>query len=93
MPKKLAKYISFIKGRAGRKVSDFFLDFLNCEEGVNPKLQSETLVQAVEDFVSVNQLNPEEKQTTRKELLSYCKEQHQTGREVDLKELSQVFTT
>lgn len=85
------RYISFIKGRAGRKVSDFFLDFLNCEEGVNPKQQSEVLVQAVEDFVSVNQLNPEEKQTTRKELLSYCKEQQQTGREVDLKELSQAI--
>ena len=64
------RYISFIKGRAGRKVSDFFLDFLNCEEGVNPKQQSEVLVQAVDDFGSVNQLNPEEMQTTRKELLS-----------------------
>lgn len=86
-----AKYISFIKGRAGRKVADFFLDFLNCEEGADPKVQSQTLVEAVEDFVNVNQLNPEEKQNTRKELLSYCKEQHQTGREVDLKELSEVI--
>ncbi|TRX56867.1 nucleoid-associated protein YejK [Thalassomonas sp. M1454] len=89
--KEAGRYISFIKGRAGRKVSDFFLDFLNCEEGVNPKQQSEVLVQAVEDFVSVNQLNADEKQTTRKELLSYCKEQQQTGKEVDLKELSQAI--
>lgn len=89
--KEAGKYISFIKGRAGRKVSDFFLDFLNCEEGVDPKQQSQTLVQAVEDYVNVNQLNPEEKQNTRKELLSYCKEQQQTGREVDLQELSETI--
>ncbi|KGJ91613.1 nucleoid-associated protein YejK [Thalassotalea sp. ND16A] len=85
------RYISFIKGRAGRKVSDFFLDFLGCEEGVNAKEQSQRLVQAVEDFVNVNQLNPEEKQNTRKELLSYCKEQQQVGKEVELQELSQAL--
>ena len=89
--KEAGKYISFIKGRAGRKVSDFFLDFLNCEAGVDPKQQSQALVQAVEDYVNVNQLNPEEKQNTRKELLSYCKEQQQTGREVDLQELSETI--
>ncbi len=31
------KYISFIRGRAGRKVADFFLDFLGCAEGVIAK--------------------------------------------------------
>ena len=36
------KYISFIKGRAGRKISDFFLDFLGCEEGLDAKEQTQT---------------------------------------------------
>ncbi|WDE07980.1 nucleoid-associated protein YejK [Thalassomonas viridans] len=85
------RYISFIKGRAGRKVSDFFLDFLGCEEGIDAKEQSQTLVQAVEDFVNVNQLDPEEKQQTRKELLSYCKEQKETGQDVSLKAVSEVM--
>ena len=57
------RYISFIKGRAGRKVSDFFLDFLGCEEGLNAKEQTQTLVQAVEDYVAVNQFDPAEKQS------------------------------
>ncbi|MBL4911215.1 MAG: nucleoid-associated protein YejK [Alteromonadaceae bacterium] len=85
------RYISFIKGRAGRKVSDFFLDFLGCEEGLNAKEQSQTLVQAVEDFVSVNQLDADEKQQTRKEMLSYCKEQKSSGQDVSLKELSNTL--
>ncbi|WP_371185075.1 nucleoid-associated protein YejK [Thalassotalea maritima] len=80
--------ISFIKGRAGRKVADFFLEFLGCEEGIDAKQQSQSLVQAVEDFVNVNQLNPEEKQNTRKELLSYCKEQKELGQDVKLKDVA-----
>jgi nucleoid-associated protein len=85
------RYISFIKGRAGRKVSDFFLDFLGCEEGLNSKEQTQTLVQAVEDYVSVNQLDSGEKQQTRKELLSYCKEQKASSQDVSMQEVGKVI--
>jgi len=85
------RYISFVKGRAGRKVSDFFLDFLGCEEGLNAKEQTQTLVQAVEDFVTVNQLDPSEKQKTRKDLLNYCKEQKASSQDVSLQEVGKVI--
>ncbi|GAA5143837.1 nucleoid-associated protein YejK [Thalassotalea piscium] len=87
------RYVSFIKGRAGRKVSDFFLDFLGCEEGMDSKVQTQVLVQAVEDFVAVNQFDPQEKQQTRKELLNYCKEQKESAQEVSLKEVGKVVST
>jgi len=85
------RYISFIKGRAGRKVPDFFLDFLGCEEGLNAKEQTQTLVQAVEDYVAVNQLDAGEKQQTRKELLSYCKEQKASSQDVSMQEVGKVI--
>jgi len=85
------KYVSFIKGRAGRQVSDFFLDFLGCEEGLNSKEQTQTLVQAVEDYVAVNQFDAQEKQDTRKELLSYCKEQKSIDQDVSIEELGKVI--
>jgi nucleoid-associated protein len=85
------KYVSFIKGRAGRVVSDFFLDFLGCEEGLNSKEQTQTLVQAVEDYVAVNQLDASEKQNTRKELLNYCKEQKSSAQDVSIQEIGQVI--
>ena len=85
------RYISFIKGRAGRKVSDFFLDFLGCEEGLNAKEQTQTLVRAVEDYVAVNQLDATEKQQTRKELLSYCKEQKASSQDVSIQEVGKVI--
>lgn len=86
------RYVSFIKGRAGRLVSDFFLDFLGCQEGLNSKAQTQTLVQAVEDFVQVTQLDNNEKQETRKELLSYCKEQKAASQDVSLQELGKVIS-
>ncbi|NMP32351.1 nucleoid-associated protein YejK [Thalassotalea sp. M1531] len=86
------RYVTFIRGRAGRKVSDFFLDFLGCEEGLNAKAQTQALVQAVEDYVSVNQLDADEKQQTRKELLSYCKEQKESAQDVSLKEVDKVVS-
>ncbi len=85
------RYISFIKGRAGRKVSDFFLDFLGCDEGLDAKEQTQTLVQAVEDYVAINQLDAQEKQDTRKELLSYCKEQKESSQDVSIQELGKVI--
>ena len=85
------RYISFVKGRAGRKVSDFFLDFLGCEEGLNAKEQTQTLVQAVEDYVAVNQLDASEKQKTRKDLLNYCKEQKASSQDVSLQEVGKVI--
>lgn len=85
------RYISFIKGRAGRKVSDFFLDFLGCEEGLNAKEQTQTLVQAVEDYVAVNQLDAAEKQQTRKDLLNYCKDQKASSQDVSIQELGKVI--
>ncbi|GHF91845.1 nucleoid-associated protein YejK [Thalassotalea marina] len=87
------RYISFIKGRAGRKISDFFLDFLSCEEGLDVKEQTQTLVKAVEDYVAVNQLDANEKQEARKELLSYCKEQKESAQEVSIKELGSVLSS
>ncbi len=86
------RYVSFIKGRAGRVVSDFFLDFLGCEEGLNSKEQTQTLVQAVEDYVAINQLDSAEKQQTRKDLLSYCKEQKSNALDVSIEELVDVIS-
>ena len=49
------------------------------------------MVQAVEDFVVINQLDPQEKQKTRKELLGYCKEQKEMAQDVSLRELGKVI--
>lgn len=34
------RYLTFLKGRVGRKVADFFMDFLGASEGLNAKAQN-----------------------------------------------------
>ena len=34
------RYLTFLKGRVGRKVADFFMDFLGASEGLNAKVQN-----------------------------------------------------
>ncbi len=55
------RYLSFIKGRVGRKVADFFLDFLQAEVGMDSKQQNQVLMQAVEDYCDDARLDKEEK--------------------------------
>ncbi|WED20927.1 nucleoid-associated protein YejK [Vibrio sp. JC009] len=82
------RYLTYIKGRVGRKVADFFMDFLQAETGLDTKQQNQVLMQAVEDFCSDSQLNKEEANEYRKQVYDYCNEQLKANEEVEVKELS-----
>ncbi|MGF1700557.1 nucleoid-associated protein YejK [Photobacterium makurazakiensis] len=82
------RYLTFIKGRVGRKIADFFLDFLQAEVGLDVKEQNQVLMQAVEDFCADSRLEKEEKQQYRKQVYDYCNGQLQSGDEVTVKELA-----
>lgn len=82
------RYLAYIKGRVGRKVADFFMDFLQAEAGLDTKLQNQVLIQAVEDFCTDSKLEKEEVINYKKQVADYCKEQIKTGDEVQIKELS-----
>ncbi len=82
------RYISFIKGRMGRKVSDFFMAFLGCEELVDVKQQNKQLIAAVDDYIAVEGLDPTEKQQTRDMVSDYYKEKLEMGEDIQLRELA-----
>ena len=82
------RYLTFLKGRVGRKVADFFMDFLGASEGLNAKAQNRGLLQAVDDFTAEAQLDKAERQNVRQQVYSYCNEQLQAGEEIELKSLS-----
>ncbi|SHE99013.1 nucleoid-associated protein YejK [Vibrio gazogenes] len=83
------RYLTYIKGRVGRKVADFFLDFLQADVGLDSKQQNLVLMQAVEDFCSDAQFEKDETITYKKQVYDYCNEQIKSGDEVQLKDLSQ----
>jgi len=82
------RYLTYIKGRVGRKVADFFLDFLQAEVGLDTKEQNKVLMQAVEDFCSDSKLEKDEAISYKKQVYDYCNDQIKAGDEVQVKELS-----
>ena len=87
------RYLTFIKGRVGRKISDFFMDFLGAEEGLNPQAQNQCLLQAVSDYCEQGDLNKEQTQAVKKQVFEYCKGQLASGDEIALTELSANLPT
>lgn len=84
-----SRYLTFLKGRVGRKVADFFMDFLAAVEGLDSKAQNRGLLQAVDDYCIDAQLDKNERQSYRHQVYGYCNEQHQLGKEIVLQELAQ----
>ena len=87
------RYLTFSKGRVGRKISDFFMDFLGAEEGLNPQVQNQCLLQAVSDYCEQGELNKEQTQAVKKQVFEYCKGQLASGDEIALTELSANLPT
>ncbi|MBJ3816396.1 nucleoid-associated protein YejK [Shimwellia pseudoproteus] len=87
------RYLTFLKGRVGRKVADFFMDFLGASAGLDTKAQNRGLLQAVDDFTADAQLDKHERQNVRQQVYSYCNEQLQAGEEIALEALSGELPT
>ena len=87
------RYLTFIKGRVGRKIADFFMDFLGAEEGLNPQVQNQCLLQAVDNYCVQGELNREQTQAVKKQVFEYCKGQLNNGEEIELAELSNELPT
>ncbi|MDF5447088.1 nucleoid-associated protein, partial [Vibrio parahaemolyticus] len=82
------RYLQYIKGRVGRKVADFFLDFLQADIGLDTKQQNLVLMQAVDDFCADSKLEKQEVNEYKKQVYDYCNEQIKSGDEVQISELS-----
>lgn len=83
------RYISFIKGRMGRKVSDFFMLFAGCEEQVDVKQQNKQLIKSVDEFIASEQLDKQEQHQTRQLVSEYYKSKLDQGEEINIAELSE----
>ncbi|WP_411991194.1 nucleoid-associated protein YejK [Agarivorans sp. DSG3-1] len=87
------RYVSYVKGRAGRKISDFFVEFLGCDDGLDIKVQNAVLMQAVDDYCQATQLDKEEKLAYKGEVKSYCEQQLKDGEEIVVGELAKALPT
>ncbi|WAT32248.1 nucleoid-associated protein YejK [Pseudomonas sp. GXZC] len=86
--KQSKQYISFIKGKNGKKVSEYFRDFIGCQEGVDGPGETRTLLKAFSDFVESEDLPDESAREKTKTLVDYASSQAKLGEPMGLEELS-----
>lgn len=89
--KQSRQYISFIKGKNGKKVSDYFRDFIGCQEGVDAPSETRTLLKAFSDFVESEDLAEEEAREKTGALVDYASNQARRGEPMTLEALSEVI--
>ena len=85
------KYISFLKGKNGKKVVDGFREFLGCEEGVDGPGETRTLLKAFSDFVESEDLPEEQAREKTNSYISYANSQTKRGEVVSIEGLSEAL--
>ena len=85
------QYISFIKGKNGKKVSDYFRDFIGCQEGVDAPSETRTLLKAFSDFVESEDLAEEQAREKTSALVDYATGQARRGEPMTLEDLSEAI--
>jgi nucleoid-associated protein len=85
------QYISFIKGKNGRKANDYFRDFIGCQEGIDGPGETRTLLKAFSDFVESEDLGEESTREKTHTLVSYSMNQAKMGEPITLDELSELI--
>lgn len=89
--KQSRQYISFIKGKGGKKVSDYFRDFIGCQEGVDAPSETRTLLKAFSDFVESEDMPETQAKEKTDTLVDYASTQARLGEPMTLDELSSLL--
>ena len=88
---KSRQYISYLKGSKGRKATDYFRDFIGCQEGVDGPGETRTLLKAFSDFVTAEDLHEDSAREKTQALVSYSMAQAKIGEPITLDELSELI--
>ncbi|MBK5416390.1 nucleoid-associated protein YejK [Pseudomonas sp. TH31] len=85
------QYISYLKGKQGRRLNEYFRDFIGAQEGVDGPGETRTLLKAFSDFVESEDLGEDGAREKTETLVSYALSQVKLGEPITLDELSEVL--
>ena len=85
------QYISYLKGKQGRKLNDYFRDFIGCQEGIDGPGETRTLLKAFSDFVESEDLPEESAREKTQTLVNYSMAQAKLGEPITIDELSELI--
>lgn len=89
--KQSKQYISFIRGKNGKKVADYFRDFIGCQEGVDAPSETRTLLKAFSDYVEDEDYSEDQTKQKTDTLVGYATSQARLGEAISLDELSELM--
>jgi len=89
--KRSKQYISYIKGKNGKKATEYFGDFIGCQEGVDGPAETRTLLKAFSDFVESEDLPEDDAREKTWTLVDYASSQAKMGEPMGLEELSELI--
>lgn len=84
----LNRHVAFIKGRMGRKVSDFFFQFVGCDEKIDVKEQNKRLISSVDAYLAEEPIDVSEKMQHRDSVREYMKSKIDDGTDVSVKDVA-----
>ncbi|WP_219097594.1 nucleoid-associated protein YejK [Pseudomonas sp. UMAB-40] len=85
------QYVSYLKGKNGKRASEYFRDFIGVQEGVDGAGETRTLLKAFIDFVESEDLPEESARERTKTLIDYASSQTKLGEPMNLEELSELI--
>lgn len=85
------QYISFIKSKNGRKASNYFRDFIACQEGIDSPGETRTLLKAFSDYLEREDLPEDVAREKNHTLVDYATAQAKLGDPITLTELSELL--
>jgi nucleoid-associated protein len=85
------QYVSYLKGKNGKRSSEYFRDFIGVQEGVDGAGETRTLLKAFSDFVESEDLPEESTRERTKTLIDYASSQTKQGEPMNLEELSELI--
>ena len=85
------QYISYLKAKNGRRVSEYFRDFVGCQEGIDGAGETRTLLKAFSDYIESEDLPEESAREKTQDLVAYATSQTKMGEPISLEELSTLL--
>lgn len=85
------QYISFLKGKSGRKIGDTFRDFIGCQESIDAPSETRTLLKAFTDFVEAEDMDDDSAREATGNLVAYASDAARKGEAITLEELSSLL--
>lgn len=85
-----SQYVSFLKDRGAKKLSEVVAEWLGVEEGVDAPTETRTLLKAFSDYVEKEDFDDESSREKTDALVGYANDQLRRGEPMTLDELSAV---